>query len=105
MNPGIQILTCANVAHLQELSKQENVPVQHQKPNGTPIQKLAVAHQILLVIIVSHVQPQDSGIKVKINAHVQAQKLNGTNLHNSVNVQQESTENIVLNVQLQDFGT
>jgi hypothetical protein len=48
---------------------------------------------------------QGIGIKAKINAFAQAQKLIGTRQHKSANVQLENTEIIVLNVRPQDFGT
>ena len=76
-NPGILILTSANVAHLQDLSKPENVHAHLQKLNGMPIARPATAHQTLSVTYVSHVQPQDSGIIIKRNVFAHHPKLNG----------------------------
>lgn len=105
MNPGIQILTCASVVHLQELSRMANVLVQHQKRNGMLIQKYAAVHQILMVTTVRLALLQDSGIKAKTSVSVQARQLNGTHHHKNVSVQLESTGIPALNVQLQDIGT
>lgn len=105
MSLGIQIHTCVNAVQLPELFKPVNVPVQCPKLNGMSILKHATARPTLLVIIVNPVLLQGIGIKAKINAFAQAQKLIGTRQHKSANVQLENTEIIVLNVRPQDFGT
>jgi hypothetical protein len=105
MSHGIQIRTCVNAVQLPELFKLVNVPVHCPELNGMSILKHATARPTLLVIIVSSVLLQGIGIKTKINAFAQVQKLNGTNQHKSANVQLENTEITVLNARPQDFGT
>ena len=87
-----------NVAQHHDLSKQENVSVPLQRLNGTPIAKLATVHLTLMEKIAKLAQLQDSGILPKINVFVQHQKPHGIHQVQNVNVQLESTENIVLSM-------
>jgi hypothetical protein len=104
MNPGTIKLICANAAHLQDQFKLENALAHTLKYNGMQILKLVIAHLILMVIIASHVLPQDFGIIIKKSVFAQHLKLNGILQVKNANAQLENTETIALNVLLLDIG-
>ena len=99
---GMKKFMNAHAVKHQELLLELTVFAHHQKQSGTNPQRHVTAHQILLEMIVSHAQHQESGTMelTAVNAH--HQQLSGTD--NNASAQSEDMVHHVLNAHLQDIG-